>query len=72
MKKVALYVRVSTQEQANEGYSIDAQKERLINYCKSFDYNIVKIYVDAGFSDSNLERLIPKDTEKPVFYKDCN
>lgn len=56
MKKAALYVRVSTQEQANEGYSIDAQKEKLISYCKLYDYNIYNIYVDAGYSGSSLNR----------------
>lgn len=56
MKKVGIYIRVSTQEQAQEGYSIPAQKERLINYCKAKDWNIVDIYVDGGFSGSNLDR----------------
>lgn len=32
MKRAALYIRVSTTEQAQEGYSISAQKERLIAY----------------------------------------
>jgi len=56
MKKVGIYIRVSTQEQAEEGYSIQAQKERLINYCKAKDWNIVDIYVDGGYSGSNLDR----------------
>lgn len=55
-KRVGIYIRVSTQEQANEGYSIPAQKERLINYCKAKDWNIVDIYIDAGFSGSTLDR----------------
>ncbi|WP_427340183.1 recombinase family protein [Caloranaerobacter sp. DY30410] len=56
MKKVAIYIRVSTQEQANEGYSIQAQKDRLINYCKAKSWNIYDIYIDGGFSGSNLDR----------------
>ena len=56
MKKVGIYIRVSTQEQAQEGYSIPAQKERLINYCKAKDWNIADIYIDGGFSGSNLDR----------------
>lgn len=56
MKKAAIYIRVSTQEQANEGYSVQAQKERLINYCKARDWIIQDIYIDPGFSGSNLER----------------
>ncbi|MCL2771993.1 MAG: recombinase family protein [Oscillospiraceae bacterium] len=56
MKKAALYIRVSTQEQALEGYSIGAQKDRLINYCKAHDWIISDIYVDGGYSGSNLNR----------------
>ncbi|MDK2920063.1 MAG: site-specific recombinase [Candidatus Petromonas sp.] len=56
MKKVALYIRVSTQEQANEGYSIAGQKEKLINYCKLRDWIIQDIYIDGGFSGTNLDR----------------
>ena len=33
IQRAALYIRVSTQEQANEGYSIEAQTERLTAYC---------------------------------------
>lgn len=53
---VALYVRVSTQEQALEGYSIQAQTERLSAYCTAKNWNIFHIYTDAGFSGSNTNR----------------
>lgn len=56
MKRAALYIRVSTQEQAVEGYSIGAQKERLIAYCKAHDWAITDFYVDPGRSGSNLDR----------------
>ncbi len=56
MKRAALYIRVSTQEQAQEGYSVGAQKERLIAYCKAHDWLISNIYVDGGYSGSNLNR----------------
>ena len=55
MKKAALYIRVSTQEQI-EGYSIDSQKEKLINYCKAMDFNIYNIYIDPGYTGSNIKR----------------
>ena len=55
MKRVILYIRVSTQEQV-DGYSISAQKDRLISYCQALDLVIVDIIVDAGFSGSNLDR----------------
>lgn len=54
--KVGIYIRVSTQEQAQEGYSIDAQTDRLKNYCKARDWNIYNIYTDGGFSGSNMNR----------------
>ena len=56
MKKAALYIRVSTQEQAQHGYSIGEQKERLIAFCKAHDWLIVEVYVDSGYSGANLNR----------------
>lgn len=55
MKKVACYVRVSTENQL-ENYSIDEQTERLEAYCKAKDYTIYKIYTDGGFSGGNTNR----------------
>lgn len=54
--RVAIYVRVSTQEQAKEGYSIGEQIDRLKKYAEVHDYIIVKIYTDAGHSGGNMER----------------
>lgn len=54
--KVALYVRVSTLEQAEEGYSIGEQKDKLKKYCEIKDWTITKIYSDPGFSGSNINR----------------
>lgn len=56
MKRAALYIRVSTLEQAQEGYSVGEQKERLIAYCKAQDWIIADIYVDGGYTGSNLKR----------------
>lgn len=54
--KVAIYVRVSTDEQAKHGYSIAAQEERLLAYCTSQDWEVVKMYKDEGFSAKDLQR----------------
>ncbi|WP_437795453.1 recombinase family protein [Mitsuokella multacida] len=54
--RTAIYIRVSTQEQAIEGYSIQAQTERLQAYCKAKGWGIFHIYTDAGFSGSNMQR----------------
>lgn len=56
LKRAALYIRVSTQEQAQEGYSVGEQKERLIAYCKAQDWVIADIYVDGGYTGSNIKR----------------
>lgn len=54
--KVGIYIRVSTQEQANEGYSIQAQTERLTNYCQAKDWIIYDKYIDPGFSGAKMAR----------------
>lgn len=50
MKRCALYVRVSTEEQKIHGYSVDSQIQALQDYCKEKGYKIFKIYNDAGIS----------------------
>lgn len=57
---VDLYIRVSTSEQAEEGYSIGEQEERLKSYCAAFGYQIHAIHTDAGFSGANPGRLFPR------------
>lgn len=54
--KAAIYVRVSTDEQAQYGYSIEAQKEKLLAFCKSQDWEVYKTYVDDGFRATTLNR----------------
>ena len=56
MKRVALYMRVSTQEQAENGNSLEFQKEKLEAYCKMHEYKIVGEYVDAGVSGAKFNR----------------
>ena len=57
MKKIAaIYIRVSTDYQAEEGYSIDAQKEQLSAYCISKNIKDYEFYIDGGWSGSNINR----------------
>ncbi len=56
MKTAAIYIRVSTDSQAEEGYSIDAQKEQLSAYCVSKGIKKYEFYIDGGWSGSNIER----------------
>lgn len=67
-KRVFVYLRVSTTEQAEEGYSLKEQEERLRKYCEAMDWVLVKIYTDGGFSGATLDRpalqQMVKDIEK--------
>ncbi len=60
-KQTALYARVSTEAQAEEGYSIDAQKKLLEAYCVSREIADYRFYIDAGYSGSNLDRPAIKE-----------
>ena len=54
--RAALYMRVSTDAQFEEGYSIEQQKEMLEAYCKAKRIEEYECYIDPGFSGSNIER----------------
>lgn len=56
MFRAGIYVRVSTQEQAEEGYSIQSQLDKLKAYCNIKEYILIKEYIDPGFSGANLNR----------------
>ena len=62
--KAAIYVRVSTEEQAREGFSISAQEEALCNYAKAMGYEILKVYKDLGKSAKDLKRPALKEMLK--------
>jgi len=54
----ALYIRVSTEKQADEGFSLDAQQERLQAYCQAQGWTVdaKHIYIDAGVSGKTTHR----------------
>lgn len=54
--RVIIYVRVSTQEQAREGYSIQEQIERCNKYAEAMGWTVVKIYTDPGYSGATMDR----------------
>lgn len=56
MKKIALYIRVSTQEQALEGHSIPEQTDRLNKYCEAHGWTVISTFTDPGYSGSNINR----------------
>ena len=54
--RAAIYVRVSTEEQAAEGYSIGAQKEMLQDYCIVEGWEVAGVYEDDGYSGRSVKR----------------
>jgi site-specific DNA recombinase len=51
----AVYIRVSTEEQAKQGISLSAQEEALKNYASALGYDILKIYRDEGKSAKDIK-----------------
>lgn len=54
--RCGVYVRVSTDDQRDNGYSIDSQLRMIKEYCEKNSYNIVDVYNDAGHSGKDLMR----------------
>jgi len=55
-KKVAgIYIRVSTEDQAREGFSLGEQEEKLRQLCKYKNFEIFKVYKDAGISAKDMK-----------------
>lgn len=54
--RVGIYARVSTQDQAREGFSLEEQEERLRALCTYKGYDVIGIYIDAGISGKNTNR----------------
>ena len=57
--ETAVYCRVSTEEQAQEGFSIRAQEQKLKEFANVKDWSIYNIYIDEGISGKNI-------TERPA------
>lgn len=68
----AIYVRVSTEEQAREGFSLAAQEDTLKNYSSALGYEIYSIYKDEGKSAKDIKhrpamRQLLEDAENKHF-----
>ena len=59
--RVAVYTRVSTEDQAKEGFSLEAQRERLEAYCKARGWAVAAGYVDDGHTG--------RDTKRPAYQR---
>lgn len=53
--KTAVYLRVSTEDQAKEGFSIAAQKEKLTKYVEANDWELYDYFIDDGISGKNIK-----------------
>lgn len=56
MVRAAIYTRVSTEDQAKEGFSLDAQLEKLRAYCTARGWSVAGEYVDDGYSGRKARR----------------
>jgi len=70
--RAAVYIRVSTEEQAKEGYSLSAQESALKDYVGMMGYDLYKIYKDEGKSAKDIKhrpalQQLLKDAEKKYF-----
>ena len=54
--RAAIYTRVSTEDQAKEGFSLDAQLDKLKSYCKARDWVVGGEYIDDGHSGRTIKR----------------
>lgn len=66
--KAAIYIRVSTTDQAESGYSLQAQEALCRQYCAEHDYDVVGVYADEGKSAS---KALDKRTELLRLVSDC-
>ena len=66
-KKIAgIYIRVSTEDQVREGFSLAEQKEKLLQLCKFKEYEVFKVYEDAV-----VRRFLIIESFDCGFIKDC-
>jgi site-specific DNA recombinase len=56
MKTAIGYIRVSTEQQANEGVSLDAQRAKIEAWCTHNGYELAHVYVDAGISGKSMDK----------------
>lgn len=63
---LALYLRVSTEEQADKGFSLDSQIKRLKAYCKAHEFKVFKIYREEGESGRTIKRTKYREMMKDI------
>lgn len=71
-KIAGIYIRVSTEDQAREGFSSGEQEERLREFCKFKRYEIFKVYKDAGISAKSDKRPAYQEMLEDIKSKNIN
>lgn len=71
-KIAVIYVRVSTEEQSREGFSLQEQEDRLKEFCQFKRYSIYKVYKDAGISDKSDKSPAYQEMMNDVRNKNIN
>lgn len=66
-----LYIRVSTTEQAEEGYSVGEQEARGRAYCEAYGITVNAVHIDAGYSGATLDRPGVKNLIRDVRRGNC-
>ena len=56
MRKAIGYIRVSTEQQVDEGVSLEAQKAKIVAWCKANDYDLANVFMDAGISGKSMDK----------------
>ncbi|WP_199614713.1 recombinase family protein [Paenibacillus alkalitolerans] len=54
--RVAIYTRVSTDRQSTDGFSLEAQHDRLLEFVRLQQWELIRVYTDPGVSAKNLDR----------------
>lgn len=63
---IAIYIRVSSQQQVKEGYSLQAQKNMLTSFCEAREWSNYKFYIEEGLSAKNDKRPVYQDMMRHV------
>jgi site-specific DNA recombinase len=67
--RISLYIRVSTEDQAKEGYSLEVQREYLESFAEREGYEVYKTYQDDGISRYPTDRPALQDLLKDAEQK---
>lgn len=72
IKTAVIYARVSTDDQAREGHSLEDQEKMAREFCRMRNYNIYKIYIEPGRSAKNDDRIEYQKMLKALKEKKAN